>query len=91
MAMMKCNYTGVPVDWDKEGTSIIPMQEPCDCHVTDDGTLHFNNVSKQDEAKYTCIAQVGFISARCSAYLWIAGKTMYLVGAAVGCGVTYGI
>ena len=69
--MMRCNYTDVPVEWDKEGTSIIPMQEPCDCHVTDDGTLHFNNVSIQDEAKYTCIAQMGFIASRCSAYLRI--------------------
>ena len=74
MAMMRCEYTDVSVEWDKEGTSILPMQEPCDCHVTDDGTLHFNNVSIQDEAKYTCIAQMGFTAARCSAYLRIADE-----------------
>ena len=75
MAMMKCEYTGLAVEWDKEGYSIIPMHdEPCDCHVTDDGTLHFNNVSRQDEGEYTCVAQMGFSAARCSASLWIADE-----------------
>ena len=80
MAMMKCQYSGVDVEWDKDGTSIASMQEPCNCQVTDDGTLHFNNVSKEDEAQYTCVAQMGFMAARCSAHLWIAGKTMGRLG-----------
>ena len=87
MAMMRCEYTGVDVEWDREGTSIIATQEPCNCQRAEDGTLHFNNVSKEDEAKYTCVAQIGFMAARCSAFLWIAGKTMGRLGDVV---VLYG-
>ena len=72
VAMMRCQYSGVDVEWDKDGTAILPTQEPCDCQVTEDGTLHFNNVSIQDEGEYACVAQIGFSAVRCSAYLRIA-------------------
>ena len=76
VAVMRCNYTGVHVEWDRDGTFILPMQEPCNCQVTEDGTLHFNNVSKQDEGKYTCVAQMDFIAVRCSASLTIVNQML---------------
>ena len=76
VAMMRCNYTGRYVEWDKDGTSILHMQEPCNCQVSEDGTLHFNKVSKQDEGKYTCVAQMGFIAVRCSVYLTVVNQML---------------
>ena len=80
MAMMRCQYTGVDIEWDRDGTSIIATQEPCNCQVSEDGTLQFNNVSKEDESKYTCVAQIEFIAKRCSAHLRLAGKTLGRLG-----------
>ena len=76
MAMMQCEYTNQePVEWDKDGTSIISGGSLCDCTISGDGHLIFNNVTTEDVGVYTCVVIIAFLPHRCSATLRLAGET----------------
>ena len=75
MAMMQCEYINQePVEWDKDGTSVISGDSPCDCTISRDGHLLFNNVSAEDVGDYTCVVTIMFNPHRCSATLRLAGE-----------------
>ena len=82
MAMMACEYTtqsgiSVVVDWDFEGTSVIPEDPPCGCSIdATDGSLHFNNITAQDAGEYKCGVQYMFEIHECAATLRLEGETV---------------
>ena len=77
MDFMECVYIDpdLSVFWESEGTSIGGRgDQPCNCQVTSDGTLEFNNISADETGDYVCNVQVSFgVAKRCSANLILAG------------------
>ena len=78
MDFMECVYMdpNLAVSWEKDGI----YDQSCDCQVTSDGTLEFNDISAEETGEYSCFVQIAFgVSRSCSAYLRLAGKDYGLV------------
>ena len=73
MALMACEYAtssgNVTVEWNKNETSLVEGDLPCDCQVLKNGSLLFNNITSNDVGKYTCVARVASEQHDCSAVL----------------------
>lgn len=78
MDFMECVYMdpNLAVFWEKDGTSIGGLDDQsCDCQVTSDGTLEFNDISAEETGEYFCSVLIALgVSRSCPAYLRLAGK-----------------